>query len=352
MCNFQTKEDMNRRAEEIVKAHERREPRMPRHDLAEVLPLSTPYMIFIDPCGFCNFKCNFCPCNNTDVLKDRRHQMMSLELFQKIIDDLTEFDEKIKIINLHCYGEPLMNKNCAAMLKYAKEKDVAIQVRCTTNGSLFNHDLNRELVESGVDWIRISVNGQTKEDYKNTCGVEFDPAELIKNVKDLFELSRGTATRLSLKTTNGYLKSPEDVARFFDIYEDISDYVYIEPIAHNWGGYDVVFPDGNLDVGIVDQGSYMSIEDKLPVCIRPFIEMSIHSNGEAVACALDWDFSRPYGDVREHSMKELWNSKQLHLYQKQMLDAGTRSVFEHCSKCGYDQRDLLSPILDVLRERW
>lgn len=32
-----------------------------RNILSEVVPLDTPYVLFLDPCGACNFKCKFCP---------------------------------------------------------------------------------------------------------------------------------------------------------------------------------------------------------------------------------------------------------------------------------------------------
>ena len=33
-----------------------------RTPLEKVLPLKAPYVLYIDPCGLCNFNCNFCPC--------------------------------------------------------------------------------------------------------------------------------------------------------------------------------------------------------------------------------------------------------------------------------------------------
>lgn len=31
-----------------------------RENLCDVVPLKTPYVLFIDPSNVCNFKCNFC----------------------------------------------------------------------------------------------------------------------------------------------------------------------------------------------------------------------------------------------------------------------------------------------------
>lgn len=39
-----------------------------RTPLETVVPLEAPYILYIDPCGACNFKCSFCPCNNSGFM--------------------------------------------------------------------------------------------------------------------------------------------------------------------------------------------------------------------------------------------------------------------------------------------
>jgi len=40
-----------------------------RTRLETVIPLSTPYVIFIDPANVCNQKCSYCPTGHPDLLK-------------------------------------------------------------------------------------------------------------------------------------------------------------------------------------------------------------------------------------------------------------------------------------------
>lgn len=88
-----------------------------RRNLAGIIPLDTPFTVNIDPCGACNFKCGFCPCNMADFRNKDRHEMMSMDLFQKIVDDLAAFPKKIRVVNLYCFGEPLLNKNLPEMVR-------------------------------------------------------------------------------------------------------------------------------------------------------------------------------------------------------------------------------------------
>ena len=47
-------------------------PRIDIHDRMELknaLPLRTPYVIYIDPCDTCNFRCKFCPSGNLERMQ-------------------------------------------------------------------------------------------------------------------------------------------------------------------------------------------------------------------------------------------------------------------------------------------
>ena len=65
-----------------------------RTALETVIPLSTPFIVFADPASSCNFKCTFCPTGHRDMIAEtgRFQGVMKLDVFQKIVDDIGEFD--------------------------------------------------------------------------------------------------------------------------------------------------------------------------------------------------------------------------------------------------------------------
>lgn len=85
-------------------------PRIDLHDpveLKEAIPLRTPYVIYIDPCDTCNFRCKFCPSGNLDLMKKtpgRGHGPMDMTLYKEIIDSLSEFEDPIRVIRLYKEG--------------------------------------------------------------------------------------------------------------------------------------------------------------------------------------------------------------------------------------------------------
>lgn len=40
-----------------------------RVPLQDVIPLETPYLIYLDPSSACNFKCQFCPTGHTSLVE-------------------------------------------------------------------------------------------------------------------------------------------------------------------------------------------------------------------------------------------------------------------------------------------
>ena len=218
-----------------------------RNILSEVVPLDTPYVLFLDPCGACNFKCKFCPCNNSDYLSQQRHEVMDMELFQKILADIEEFPQQIKVINLYGFGEPLLHRNYVEMAKEIKDRNLCRELRCTTNGYMLSPELNRKLVSTGIDMIRISVEALTNEDYGDICDVSMDFNKFVENIRDLYEVSRGTNTKVSVKILNVALRDEKDAEHFYDIFEPISDYTYIQDTTQAWAEFEAYVPKGHYE---------------------------------------------------------------------------------------------------------
>ena len=118
-----------------------------RNDLSKVLPLETPYAVAIDPCNACNFHCNFCAAQSDESHSILKRCIMDFTLYKKIIDDLCNMSERLKILRLNGNGEPLLNSNFCEMVKYAKNKNVANYIETITNGSKLTHKLNMDLAD-------------------------------------------------------------------------------------------------------------------------------------------------------------------------------------------------------------
>ncbi|RLA98495.1 MAG: radical SAM protein, partial [Deltaproteobacteria bacterium] len=144
--------------------------------LAEVLPLRTPFMIEIYPMYACNFFCKYCMMSLEKEKRGAisRKVVMDFDLYKKCIDDITTFPDKLKILRFAGIGEPLLHKKMADMVEYAASKDVADKIEIITNGSLLTPKLSDSLISAGLSRLIVSIQGTTKEKYKEISGVNID----------------------------------------------------------------------------------------------------------------------------------------------------------------------------------
>lgn len=319
-----------------------------RTPLETVLPLKAPYVLYIDPCGICNFNCNFCPCYRSEYRKEERHSMMSLDMFKKIVDDMANFEEQVKVVYLYGFGEPLLNKDLFKMARYLKDKNVCREIRIYTNGALLSPVVNQQLVDSGIDLIRISLEGLSDEDYKKTCEAKVDFDKLVDNIGDLYEKSRGKC-EISVKVANVSIKSEEDANKFYDTFEKISDYRFVEDIVEGWPEFEeIVLPEDSIEA---NDWIWKKKEKKgFTICTYSMTNMVVYSNGYVGACPADWKFGTQYGDIRESSLKELWESEKLKELQLKHLERRRSEidVCRNCKCCGYDNID---DVADIIIER-
>ena len=314
------------------------EYRNERTALETVVPLIAPYIIYLDPCGACNFKCNFCPCNTSDYMRNERHKILSWDDFVLSMEQIKLFPEQIKVINLYANGEPLLNPMVCDMIKYIKDQNISREVRITTNGSLLNPATNQGLIDAGVDLVRISVESLYDDDYKKMCGIDFKTSDLIGNIEDLYNRSREKA-KVSIKIITAAFRNDDDIQHFIDIYDPISDYRIIQRLLRDmWSEFDDIITCGG-------GSAYITTENRVAeghsICSMPLTTMTIHSNGMVGVCPMDWKFGTKYGDIHEQTLPEMWNSRKLKELRLQHL-RGKRNEIPYCRGCkcvGDDQID-------------
>jgi len=310
--------------------------RIPRYDsdraaLETVVPLSTPLSIYVDPSSACNLQCGFCPTADRDLMKRVRYVgFMNFDLYRKIIDNLQEFDRPVHKLKLYCDGEPLLNPRFADMVRYAKESGVVKKITTTTNASRLSPELNLHIVEAGLDQINISIYGMNAEQYFNFAKAKVDFDRLVGNVRHLFE-HRGQC-EMKVKI-NGDVISKADEARFYEIFEPIADGVNVEHVMACW----VQTPEFNLsEKGLMPNpllGIHGQQIQNVQVCPYVLYSFTIHPEGTASACFLDWGRKLLIGDVRTQSVKEIWDGASLRTHQLMML-RGERKNHPICANCG------------------
>lgn len=300
-----------------------------RQPLTELIPLAVPFLIRIDPSNLCNFKCEFCPTGDSELLKSvgRPKGIMDFELFCRIIDEISSFPTKLKKLYFYKDGEPLINKKLPEMIAYATSKQVAEEYWITTNGSLLNPEINNKLINAGLNLIRISIEAVTSEGYEKIAKVKIDYEKLKENIAHLY--SHRKDCRIHIKIVD-YGLSEDEKRKFYQDFESISTSIHIDSLM-GWSMSEA--KDFKLGTNSIESPDGQQLIRK-EVCPFPFYTLTINFDGTVSVCCVDWSHSTVVGDLRENSLVSIWRGAKLQEFRKMHLE---KRRFENraCGNCDY-----------------
>ena len=298
-----------------------------RTELYKQLPLDMPFSLHVFVSYCCNFKCSYClqSLPDTDLVKKGfKRQYMTFEDYTKTIDDAARWEQPLKALIFAGHGEPLMHKNIADMVAYAKKKGVANRVEIVTNGSLLTPDLSDALINAGLDRLRISVQGTDAMAYEKTMGRKFDFDSFVRQLKYFYEHKSGT--EVFCKIIDVALSSEHDAQKFHDIFDPIADETAIE--------YEIPFVKEVDNAGLKDSFEFTKsgkpVQD-IDVCAMPFYMLVVTPNGDVVPCC-STDVPIVYGNIRQSSLQEIWNNGIHNGFCRVQL-LGNRYMHPVCSTC-------------------
>lgn len=297
--------------------------------LEESIPLTTPFAILIEPTNLCNFTCKFCPTGNSELLKSvsRPRGVMDYNLFVKVINDIKMLDKKLKKLYFYKDGEPLLNKDLVRMIKYAKDNDVALDYRLTTNGSLFNKKLNLLLIESGLTNITISIYAVSGQGYRNLCKTNIDYEKMVENITHLYKNRR--QCYINVKIIDVGLPNYEK-QKFMNDFGNISDSIHIDNLM-GWSLSSLKdFTLGRNSTSSPD-GRDLVIKN---VCPLPFYSLSVNYNGTVSICCVDWSHFTVIGDLKREHLLDIWNGNKLFEFRRMHL-LEERHNNRACKDCQY-----------------
>ena len=133
--------------------------------------------------GGCNYKCPMCP--QADGREKDFLKKLPFDVFTKIVDDALQYG--LDTVSLHGSGEPTLNRDMAKYVAYVKSKNV----KCIsfTNGYRLTEDISRELIEAGIDVLRVSCIGFDRESYAHWMSMDvFDEART--NIKSFVRINK------------------------------------------------------------------------------------------------------------------------------------------------------------------
>ena len=283
-----------------------------------------PQYFTIETCNNCNAHCIMCP-KGKKGLGDM--QIMGDTLFEKIVSEIQSYREWVEMICLNSDGEPLLDKKIAARIK--KLKDIGIKrVNISTNAQLLAEGRIQELLESGLDDIRVSIDGYSKETFEKVRrGLNFDVVK--KNVLKLIQMRDDTKSNMDIRIRMVELEENEgERQEWMDYWRGHlreSDRVQIMPM-HTWSG----------KVAEEEEVQVKYYADK--PCISVFSSFTINWDGTVQLCDSDIEQQMVMGDINKKSIREVWQGEKFQSARALHANA-KRNCIEICQGCDHWSRE-------------
>ncbi len=141
---------------------------------------SLPRSLYLETTSRCNSLCETCilTFGGREPQKD-----LQWDEFRRIVDQFPVLDRVL----LHGIGEPLLNRDLVRMIVHLKKRGA--RVLFNSNVITLGPRLRRELIESGLDELRVSLDATTPATYARVRGVDaYD--KVVTNLEGLAAAKR------------------------------------------------------------------------------------------------------------------------------------------------------------------
>ena len=318
-----------------------------------------PVCLYIETTNRCNLLCTTCP-RTFEALEPPAD--MSWDLFTRIVDQFPQISRVV----LHGVGEPMMVRSLPRMIRYLKDRGT--YVLFNTNGTLLTPRKGQELIDSGLDELRVSLDAAEPRAFKLVRGRDMF-VRIVRNVRAFRSLQRALAAerpRVSLWLTG----LQETVAQLTDFIRlareiDVAE-VYLQRLVYFPEGQGLARPESALfaggsdeegrlvreaealaqELGITfnasgatDPSASLTREDELrpwSLCRRPWTLMYFTALGRTIPCCIAPFSMRGYdsftlGDATHQSLRDIWNGPRYQQFRGALLSDSPPPA---CASCG------------------
>ena len=272
-----------------------------------------PKVIEVQLHNKCNSNCLICPYRDMHY----SYEVMSDELFEKILDEIDE--NKLERIIPYLNNEPFLSPNFLDRVEEIRNRFKKLEIEISSNVSMIKEKDVIRMSKLNITELRLSVFGYEKATYNKMMPClnyerTFEKLPMISNIM------KGSNTIISIvMIDNGEIADAE-----FKNMEKLCQKLGFK--FERWG-----FLDRSGNVAYKSNDIY---NEEVSSCEqnRPLERMHILSDGRVIFCCQDWSHSLVVGNVKDNTIKEVWNGEAYSSARASLYDKDKESPMI-CKKC-------------------
>jgi len=317
-----------------------------------------PVCVYLEVTNRCNLLCETCP-RTFEALEPPAD--MDWALFTRIVDQLPNLKRAV----LHGVGEPMLVRALPEMIRYLKDRGV--YVLFNTNGTLLREKRFRELIDAGLDELRVSLDAADAATYAFVRGKPFFD-RIVRDVKLMTAYQQRTGAmnpKVSLWLT-GLKETVQQLPDFVRLAAEMGvAEVHLQRLVFDEAGFGMaraassLFEQTQADEvasieaavalgaslgvtldasGATEPGLSLKQTGEQPwsICRRPWSLMYFTAHGRALPCCIAPFSARGYenytlGDARTQTVAEMWNGGAYQDFRARLVGDAPP---DPCKNCG------------------
>ena len=281
-----------------------------------------PRYIGIETTGRCNATCEFCP--HSDL--ERNSQVMSDDLFHKIIRDLQEIPpaHPLLIFPNHV-NEPFMDRKIFDRMTAINNALPNAQLHIFTNFNVLPKGFFDKIVNvKAISAFNVSFNAGNKAGYEETMGIDFE--RTVANIRALLLFNR----------THRLFDGPIILSRVAD--HTPRDLVYLDEVRAIFDdfiwGEDFIATVKNRTTWLyrtpeeMPKSNFAAVPSNMPC--GAWFDVNVFVDGTVPHCCIDVHGDYAIGNVNKASLLEIYNGQKFSFYRRNLL---SRNQAFPCNTC-------------------
>jgi radical SAM protein with 4Fe4S-binding SPASM domain len=278
---------------------------------------SFPRTVQIETRTGCNGACIFCPQGDTGAKLPRG--AMPRQLFERIVTEIGREGVTTRV-SPYLTNEPFLDLEIVEKSRFLRRVVPHCKVVITTNGGPLTAEIVEDIArDNPFRAIYISMQGIEKEAYERTMRGSLVFEETKRNVEYLIDQRNARMPELKIVITMVKTKEidAEAAVRYWQSRGVEAKYTVLENRGGNLTQFEALLT-----------GQKRRFRD----CTRLFKAACITFDGDMVLCCTDYYRTMVLGNVRDRSIREVWNSPRASAIRRDFIRGDLRNN-PLCARC-------------------